>query len=104
MGFRMHDYRDGRVGLAAFCSVCGEQIRENGYVVWDDPADWLLVHQARCDPGGRYRNSMSLDAEIVYLANSVGVDLDEARETVVALATLDAPDETFGRLSGTGNR
>jgi hypothetical protein len=74
----------GGTRLAAFCDVCGEQITEHGYVVWKghvesaQPADWMIVHQASCDPGGDYRLSMALDVEIVCLAKSAGVDLDEA--------------------------
>jgi hypothetical protein len=86
---RMHEYESGRTGLAAFCDVCGDQITENGYVVWNgtDVSDWLVIHQARCDPGRpRYDMSMPLDVEIVYLANSASVDLDEARESVVELS------------------
>jgi hypothetical protein len=85
---RLHTYADGRTGLAAFCDVCGEQITEHGYVVWkyhddnDQPVDVLIVHQARCDPGGDYRMSMPLDVELVYLANSAGVDLNDAAEHV----------------------
>ena len=89
MSFRMHRYEDGRDGLAAFCHVCGEQITEHGYVVWNPDnvdGDWFVVHQERWDPGMRngspYTYSMPLDAEILYLANSVGVDIDKARRRV----------------------
>jgi len=89
---RMHRYPDGTDGLAAFCDVCGEQIREHGFVVWngDDPNDWLVIHQARCDPGNAagYDCSMGLEAEVIYLANSAKIDLDKARETVGALASI----------------
>jgi hypothetical protein len=92
----MHSYPDGVTGLAAFCDVCGKQITKNGYVVWKDrgddgqPADVLFIHQAICDPGhkGGHYNSMPLDAEIVYLANSAGVDLDSARKDIVVFASL----------------
>lgn len=96
MAFRMHEYDDGLTGLAAFCDTCGEQITEHtehGFVIWDpnNVGDWLVVHQSRCDPGGsgrsQYSHSMGLEAEIVYLANSAGVDLDKARAYV---GTLDS--------------
>jgi len=95
MTIRLHTYPDdGRTGLAAFCDVCGEQITEQGFVVWkdhddnDQPVDVLIVHQARCDPGGDYRSSMALDVEVVYLANSAGIDLDSARRDVELFARL----------------
>lgn len=85
MSFQMHNYKDGTIGLAAFCDVCKKQITEHGYVVWNgaDVSDWLVIHQGKCDPGRpRYDNSMPLNVEIVYLANSTGVDLDKARDDV----------------------
>jgi len=97
MSLRMHRYEDGRDGLAAFCDVCGEQITEHGYIVWnpENLSDWLVVHQARCDPGypgspyrQRYSYSMDLDVEIVYLANSVSADLEDARRRVGFFAQL----------------
>jgi hypothetical protein len=91
----MHQYPDGLTGLAAFCDICDEQITETGYVVWNtqDPNDWLLVHHSRCDPGGprsnyRYGSSMSLSAELIYLANSAGVDLTEALNEVHLLDSI----------------
>ncbi len=85
MGLRMHTYPDGRTGLAAFCDTCGEQITENGFVVWNEEngedgwavTEWRTIHQSRCDDM-RYRNSMPLDAEIVYLANSTGMHIKDA--------------------------
>ena len=85
MTLRMHRYPDCLTGLAAFCDVCGEQITKDGYVVWNsaDESDCLVVHQGRCDPGGlRYGSSMPLEDEILYLANSVGADLERARKTL----------------------
>ena len=95
---RLHAYDDGRVGLAAFCDTCGEQITEHGFVIWrytDDDcgevAEWRVIHQARCDPGGTlWENSMGLEVELVYLANSAGIDLDEARRNMALLATRPA--------------
>lgn len=85
----MTRYPDGRTGLAAFCDVCGEQITENGYVLWrNDESDehleeWVVVHQGRCDPDRCVRPksfpySMELNVEIIYLANSVDADLEGA--------------------------
>jgi hypothetical protein len=95
VSFRMHKYQDDLTGLAAFCDVCYEQItNDEGYIVWnpDDVDDWLLVHQVRCDPGGRqgsrYTCSMPLDVEIVYLANSVGVNLQAAKKRVGTFSML----------------
>jgi hypothetical protein len=86
---RMHRYPTGQTGLAAFCDICQEQINENGYLVWtNDLEDWLVIHQAKCDPGRAYPNSMDLAANIVYLANSAGVDLTEAQEHVRTLDSL----------------
>ena len=80
MGLRMHGYDDGRTGLAAFCDVCSRQITENGYVIWNDKdlSDWKVIHQDSCDLES-YGMSMPLDAEIVHLAHSAGIDLDAAR-------------------------
>lgn len=97
MSLRMHRCDDGRDGLAAFCEVCGERIREDGYVVWnpEDVSDWLVVHQVRCDPGypgsplrQRYSYSLDLDVAIVYPANSVSADLEDARRRVGVFAQL----------------
>ena len=91
MDFRMHDYGDGRTGLAAFCGVCGKQITENGYVLWDsdDRGSAILIHQGRCDPGSdKLGSSMPLDVELVHLANSASIDLDEAREHAARLSGL----------------
>lgn len=87
----MHRYEDGLTGLAAFCDTCGERIEENGWIVWNcgDETDWLLVHQRVCDPGRpQYDCSMELDVEIVYLANSAGVDLKDALKRVGMFATI----------------
>lgn len=92
MSFQMHRYPDHTTGLAEFCDVCGTQITEYGYVVWngDDLSDWLVIHQGKCDPGRpRYDMSMPLDAEIIYLANSANIDLKKARKSVAIFATLD---------------
>jgi hypothetical protein len=90
MSIRMHRFPNGLDALTAFCDVCGEQITERGYVVWDPdhPEDWLLVHQSRCDPGGKqgYPFSMPLDTELIYLANNSGVDLDDERERLDRIA------------------
>lgn len=97
MSIRMHEYEDGKQGLAAFCDVCGDQIREHGFIVWngDDPSDWLLIHQSRCDPGRaggaphrHYDSSMGLDVELVYLANSAGIDLSAARKSAGVLSII----------------
>ena len=38
MGFELHTYPDGTVGLAARCDVCGERIETDGFIVWNlDP-------------------------------------------------------------------
>lgn len=88
----MHEYDNGRHGLAAFCDTCGEQITEHGFVIWncDNVADWRVIHQARCEPPRTdgYDCSMGLDEELVYLANSAGVDLNAARKSVSVLEML----------------
>src|SRR6266576_5290641 len=91
MGFKMHDYKDGTIGLAAFCDVCREQVTENdGYILWNsyNPDNWLLIHKMRCDPTLLhaaekyiYNMSMPLGVEIVYLVNSMGLDFDQERRT-----------------------
>lgn len=90
MSLRMHRFPNGLDALTAFCDSCGEQISENAWVVWDPdhPEDWLLVHQGRCDPGGLngYPFSMPLSAELVYLTNNLGIDLDEEREHLERIA------------------
>ena len=94
---QMHAYPDGRTGLAAFCDTCGDQITEHGWIIWkyDDDntsvSDWLIVHQGRCDPGhpDGYDFSMPFSAEIIYLANSTGVDLKKAQDEAVLFSTLD---------------
>lgn len=87
----MHRYGDGREGLAAFCDVCGERIEQHGYIVWkpDNVENWLLIHQGRCDPGRQlgYENSMPLDVEIIYLANSASVDLKNAQQRAAVMAS-----------------
>lgn len=90
MGVQVHEYENGMTGLAAFCDVCKQRITEHGFVVWDPEnlADFLIIHQARCDPAGRYAHSMDLDVEIIYLANSVGADLDSARDRAGLLNTI----------------
>lgn len=90
---KMHRYDDGHTGLAAFCDTCGKQIRQHGYVVWNhDPdtdavSEWRVIHQADCDDLA-YDSSMPLEAEIIYLANSAGVDLEQAIKTVLTLDAL----------------
>ena len=39
-----------------------------------------MIHQERCDPsrGGYYLFSDALDVNVVYLANSAGVDFERA--------------------------
>ncbi|MBA2706271.1 MAG: hypothetical protein H0U59_00500 [Gemmatimonadaceae bacterium] len=82
---RMHPYPNGTTGLAAFCDICHNQIREHGYIVWngDNVTDWLVIHQAKCDPGRpRYDMSMPLDVELLYLANSAGINLKDASKSL----------------------
>jgi hypothetical protein len=91
MPFRMHDYDNGLTGLAAFCDVCGDQITKNdGYIVWpgDRPTDFLVIHVGRCDPNGVYDCSSPLDTEMVYLANSTGIDLAQARKRAALLSSI----------------
>lgn len=77
---RLHRYPDGSVGLAAFCDTCHEQITERGFIVWNEDevgiSEWRVVHQARCD-NRRFKMSMDLEANIFYLANSAGINLQD---------------------------
>ena len=88
---KMHTYGDGRTGLAAFCDTCGRQITDNGYVVWNEDdtgvTEWRVIHQRICDDN-RFDMSMPLNVEVVYLANSTGVDLSEAIRLVGTFASI----------------
>lgn len=95
MPLKMHRYNDGLTGLAFFCDVCDQQITSNGYVVWrhdpatDQPAEWHVIHQGRCDDGRpRFPSSMPIDVELIYLANSAGIDLDAARQRALLLDSI----------------
>ncbi len=86
---RMHAYENGHHGLAAFCDVCGEQITEHGFVVWNCDeegriSEWRVIHQSRCDDP-RFQYSMSLSAEWVYLGNSAGILWEDAKKEVLIL-------------------
>lgn len=88
---RMRRYPDGRTGLAATCDTCGQQITKNGYIVWNEDAHGVteerVIHKGRCDDK-RYSQSMPLDVELVYLANSAGIDLKAAVSNLLLLESI----------------